>query len=100
MAGKWKECKKVKEWELGLVCKMKKESLFSFKNNRKEITKKGGKERKNGCSQTVLLYTCIPSSQEAEAGGYLDFEASLVYKMSSRTARVVTQRNSVSKKEK
>jgi hypothetical protein len=40
-----------------------------------------------------------PSTREAEAGGYLSFEASLVYKVSSRTARAI-QRNPVSKKQK
>jgi hypothetical protein len=39
-----------------------------------------------------------PSTQEAEAGGF-EFKASLVYKVSSRTARA-TQRNPVSKKQK
>jgi hypothetical protein len=37
------------------------------------------------------------ASQEAEAEGISEFEASLVYRVSSRTARA-TQRNSVSKK--
>jgi hypothetical protein len=40
-----------------------------------------------------------PSTQEAEAGGSLEFEASLFYRVSSRTARA-TQRNSVSKTNK
>jgi hypothetical protein len=37
------------------------------------------------------------STQEAEAGGSLEFKASLVYRASSRAARA-TQRNPVSKK--
>ena len=39
-----------------------------------------------------------PSTWEAEAGGFLssEFDASLVYKVSSRTARAI-QRNPVSK---
>ena len=37
-----------------------------------------------------------PSTWEAEAGGFLEFEVSLVYRVSSRTARA-TQRNPVSK---
>jgi hypothetical protein len=40
-----------------------------------------------------------PSTWEAEAGGFLEFKASLVYKVSSRTARA-TQRNPVLKKQK
>jgi hypothetical protein len=40
-----------------------------------------------------------PSTWEAEAEGFLEFEASLVYTVSSRTA-MATQRNSVSKKQK
>jgi hypothetical protein len=43
----------------------------------------------------VVAYTFNPSTWEAEAGGL--FEASLVYKVSSRTART-TQRNPVLKK--
>jgi hypothetical protein len=39
-----------------------------------------------------------PSTRKAEAGEF-QFEASLVYKISSRTARAI-QRNSVSKKQK
>ena len=38
-----------------------------------------------------------PSTWEAETGKSLEFEASLVYKVSSRTARA-TQRNPVLKK--
>jgi hypothetical protein len=40
----------------------------------------------------VLANTFNPSTWEAEAGGSLEFEASLVYRVSSGTARV-TQRN-------
>jgi hypothetical protein len=40
-----------------------------------------------------------PSTREAEAGVFLQAEAGLVYKVSSRTARA-TQRNPVSKKKK
>jgi hypothetical protein len=44
----------------------------------------------------VVVHTFNPSTWEAEAGGFSEFEASLVYKVSSRTARA-TQRNPVSK---
>jgi hypothetical protein len=47
----------------------------------------------------VVAHTFNPSTWEAEAGGFLEFEASLVYKVSSRTARA-TQRNHVWKKTK
>jgi hypothetical protein len=40
-----------------------------------------------------------PSTREAEAGGFLEFEASLVYRVRFRTARA-TQRNPVSKNQK
>jgi hypothetical protein len=40
-----------------------------------------------------------PSTREAEAGGFLSSEASLVYKVSFRTVRA-TQRNPVLKKQK
>ena len=42
----------------------------------------------------MVAHTFNPSTREAEAGGSHEFEASLVYKVSSKT---VTQRNSVSK---
>jgi len=41
-----------------------------------------------------------PSTQEAEAGGLFEFEASLVCKSSSRTAKAVTQRKLVLKNKK
>jgi hypothetical protein len=45
----------------------------------------------------VVAHTFNPSTWEAEAGGRIsEFEASLVYKVSSRTAKVI-QRNLVSK---
>ena len=50
-------------------------------------------------SWAVVVHAFNPSSWEAEAGGSLEFAASLVYRVSSRTARA-TQRNPVSKKNK
>jgi hypothetical protein len=47
----------------------------------------------------VVAHAFNPSTGEAEAGGFLIFEDSLVYKVSSRTARAM-QRNPVSKKKK
>jgi hypothetical protein len=47
----------------------------------------------------VVVHAFNPSTREAEAGRFLEFEASLVYKVSSKTARVI-QRNPVSKKKK
>ena len=44
----------------------------------------------------MVMHAFKPSTQEAEAGGFLSSEASLVYRASSRTARA-TQRNPVSK---
>jgi hypothetical protein len=46
----------------------------------------------------LAAHACNPSTWEAEAGGFLssEFEASLVYRVSSRTARAI-QRNPVSK---
>jgi hypothetical protein len=51
---------------------------------------------KNNFSRAVVAHGFNPSTWEAEAGGS-EFEASLVYRVSSRTARVI-QRNPVSKK--
>jgi hypothetical protein len=44
----------------------------------------------------MVVHAFNPSTWEAEAGGFLEFKASLVYKVSSRTARAI-QRNTVSK---
>ena len=48
-----------------------------------------------------MAHAFNPSTWEAEAGAFTklfcEFEASLVYKASSRIARTVTQRNPVSK---
>jgi hypothetical protein len=46
----------------------------------------------------VVEYTFNPRTREAEAGGFLSFDTSLVYKVSSRTARSI-QRNPVSKQQ-
>jgi hypothetical protein len=46
----------------------------------------------------VVVPAFNPNTWEAEAGRFLMFEASLVYRVSSRTARA-TQRNPVSKKQ-
>jgi hypothetical protein len=43
-----------------------------------------------------MAHAFNPSTWEAEAGGFLSFEASLFYRVSSRTARA-TQRNPDSK---
>jgi hypothetical protein len=45
----------------------------------------------------VVAYTFNLSTWEAEVGRFLIFKASLVYRVSSRTARAI-QRNPVSKK--
>ena len=50
-------------------------------------------------SWAVVVHAFNPSSWEAEAGGSLEFAASLVYRVSSRTARA-TQRNRVLKNQK
>jgi hypothetical protein len=47
----------------------------------------------------VVAHGFNPSTWEAESGGFLSSEASLVYKVSSRTARAI-QRNPVSKQNK
>ena len=47
----------------------------------------------------MVAHTFNPSTWEAEAGGSLEFKASLVYRVSCRAART-TQRNPVSKNKK
>ena len=49
----------------------------------------------HGC-QVVVAYAFDPSMWETEAVDIWEFEASLVFKASSRTARSVTLRNPVS----
>ena len=44
----------------------------------------------------MVAHTFNPSICEAEAGGFLEIEASLVYRVSSRAARAI-QRNPLSK---
>jgi hypothetical protein len=41
----------------------------------------------------VVVHTFNPSSEEAEAGRSLEFETSLVYRTSSRTARATEKQN-------
>jgi hypothetical protein len=47
----------------------------------------------------VVVHAFNPSTWEAETGGFLSSRPSLVYRVSSRTARAI-QRNPVSKKTK
>ena len=47
----------------------------------------------------MVAHVFNPSTWKTEAGGFLEFKASLVYRVSPRTARA-TQRNPVSKKMK
>jgi hypothetical protein len=47
----------------------------------------------------VVVHQLNPNTQEAELVDHCEFEASLVYRVSSRTARA-TQENPVSKKKK
>jgi hypothetical protein len=47
----------------------------------------------------VVVHAFNPSTWEAEAGGFSEFKASLVYRVSSRTARAI-QKNPVSKNQK
>ena len=49
-------------------------------------------------SRAMVAYTFDPSTWEAEQSDLCEFQASLVHKVSSRTARAVTQRNPVLKK--
>jgi hypothetical protein len=55
--------------------------------------------RKGSISQAVVAHAFNPSKEGGRGRRISEFEASLVYRMSSRTARA-TQRNPVSKKKK
>ena len=50
-------------------------------------------------SQAVVVHAFNPSTWEAETGLISEFEASLVYRVSSKRARA-TQRNLISKNQK
>ena len=56
--------------------------------------------KKFSFSREEMAHVLNPSILEAEAGDLCEFEASLVYKASSRTAKTVLQRNPVSKTNK
>ena len=47
----------------------------------------------------MVVHAFNPGTREAEAGGFLNLRPSLVYKVSSRTARAI-KRNPVSKNQK
>jgi hypothetical protein len=51
-----------------------------------KTTQLSKKKKKGGGMSTVVAYICHPSTGEAEAGDLCEFEASLVYGVSSRTA--------------
>jgi hypothetical protein len=55
-----------------------------------------GIKKKKKKSKVVVSQAFNPSAWEAKSGRFLEFEASLVYRVSSSTARA-TQRNPVSK---
>ena len=48
----------------------------------------------------LVAHTFNPSTQEAEQAGLCEFETSLVYRMSSRTARSIAQRSPILKENK
>jgi hypothetical protein len=48
------------------------------------------------CKVGVVVHAFNPSTWESEAGGFLSSKPSLIYKVSSKTARTI-QRNPVSK---
>jgi hypothetical protein len=54
---------------------------------------------KEYCHRGMVAHTFNPSTREARGRWISEFEASLIYKVSSRTARA-TQRNPVSKNQK
>ena len=49
---------------------------------------------------SIVAHTLIPALGRQRQADLCEFEASLVYRVSSRTARTVIQRNSVSKQTK
>lgn len=65
-------------------------------SNRKRMQECGQDTSHAGWRCTPLM----PSTWEAEAVRALEFEASLVFKISSRTGSVATQRNAVSRGKK
>ena len=62
-------------------------SLVSLMSSRLARTTKLDTVLKKETSQAVVAHAINSSTQEAEAGGSLEIEASLVYRGSSKTAR-------------
>ena len=48
------------------------------------------------CDWVVVVHAFNPSAQKAEAGKSLEFQASLVYRVSSRTAKARLHRETLS----
>jgi hypothetical protein len=69
---------------------------FETMEEKEEIKKKKKKKKEK---PGVVAHAFNPSTWEAEAGRISEFKDSLVYKVSSRTARAI-QRNPVSKNQK
>lgn len=51
-------------------------------------------------SPGAMSYTLLPAFRRQMQADFCEFQASLVYEMSSRTVRKVTQRNPISNKQK
>jgi hypothetical protein len=88
-------------FEVSLVYKVSSRTARTIQRNPVSKTKKKKKKKVEG-HRWVVVHTFNTSTWEAEAGGFLSWKlawSSLVYRVSSRTARV-TQRNPVSEKKK
>ena len=63
-----------------------------------QVSNQSSLRHKNKIRPGMVVHAFDPSTWDTE--DFCEFKASLVYKASFRTARAVTQRNSVSKKKK
>jgi hypothetical protein len=73
------------EFEASLVYRMRKQAVQNSWTYTEKLCLK--KQRKNIFSWLVVVHAFNPNIQETETGRSLEFEASLIYRGSSRTVR-------------
>ena len=91
--------RQISEFEASLVYRVSSRTARATQKNPVSKKQKKNKTKKSTSSQLVVAHFCSPSTLEGRGRWISEFEASLDYRVSSRTARA-TQRNPVSKKQK
>ena len=88
--------RQISEFEASLVYKVSSRTARTIQRNPVSKKTKSKKEKKSIICRAVVAHTCNPSTLGGRGRQISEFEASLVYRVSSRTARA-TQRNPVLK---